>query len=93
MASSMAVNWQRFYLLRLFPFEGQELKVYLDVMAGSSVAIPFGADLAHAGAATRAVQAIGPKDPVDTGIRHLDAMIVLQVPGDVDWPEMEFASQ
>ena len=80
-------------LLPLFPFEGQELDVHLNVMAGNLFAIPLGVDLAHAGAARQAVQAIAPEDSVDTGIRHLDAMIPLQVPDDADRPEMVFAPQ
>jgi hypothetical protein len=62
-------------------------------MAGTLFAISPGVDLAHPGAERQAVQTNAPEDSVDTGIRHLDAMIALQVPDDADWPEMVFAPQ
>jgi hypothetical protein len=50
-------------------------------------------DLAHAGAAREAIEAIAVQDAVDIGIRYPDVVVALEIPDDPHGAEMVGSAQ
>ena len=81
------------HLLAAFPFEGQELDVYLDVVTWNLLLISLGVQLAHSRASGQSIEAVAPEDAVDPCIRDFDAVITRQIPNDPDGSQVILAAQ
>ena len=76
------------YLLATLTSEGQKPNVHLNMVARDLFGIAFGVDLSEPRPPWQPVETMTSEDPVDAGVRDLDAVIALQVPDDPDGPQM-----
>ena len=80
-------------LLSLFAYESQELDIHLDMIPGDLFLISFCMNLPHPGAAQQVVQPMAAKNTGNGRVRHLDAVVTLQIPNDPHWAEVVFAAK
>lgn len=79
-------------LFSLFAYESQELDVHLHVVPRDLFLTSFRMNLAHPGAARQAVQPMA-ANAGNGCVRHLDAVIALQIPNDPHWAEAVLAAK
>ena len=76
------------HLFAAFSFEGQELNVNLDLMAGHLFVVSFGVQLAHSCASWKPIETIAPQNSINSRIGDFGAVIAGQVPHDPDRTEV-----
>jgi len=72
----------------VFPLEGQELDVDLDLVARNLLFVAFGVDFSNAGSTRKFVQPMPPENPIVPRARDFDVVIASEIPDDPDRPEM-----
>ena len=80
------------HLLAAFPFKGQELDVYLDVVSWNLLLIALGVQFPHARASGQSIEAVASENAIYASIGNFDPMIARQIPNDPDGPQVILAA-